>query len=147
MDTFDKFFVKYGYKFPKGYPDMNNEQDILLMESILEQILNESISLIPEASETDAKKAIEILKSLPQSSNEKIFPISPPNLSNRFDGARKAAEIHDFHFHDLRHMAITRMAKKLPNLIELSSVSGHKSLKMLQRYYHPDAEELARKLD
>ena len=39
------------------------------------------------------------------------------------------------------------MAKKLPNLIELSSVSGHKSLKMLQRYYHPDAEELARKLD
>jgi integrase len=92
-------------------------------------------------------KAIEILRSLPHSSNEKIFPISPPNLSNRFDGARKAAEIHDFHFHDLRHMAITRMAKKLPNLIELSSVSGHKSLKMLQRYYHPDAEELARKLD
>jgi hypothetical protein len=44
-------------------------------------------------------------------------------------------------------MAITRMSKKLPNLIELSFVSGHKSLKMLQRYYHPDATELALKLD
>jgi hypothetical protein len=39
MNIFDKFFTKYGYKFPKGYPDMNNEQDILLLESILEEIL------------------------------------------------------------------------------------------------------------
>jgi hypothetical protein len=35
MDVFDKFFVKFGYKFPKGYPDMNNEQDVLLLENIL----------------------------------------------------------------------------------------------------------------
>lgn len=92
-------------------------------------------------------KAIDILKSLPYIPSKNIFPINPPNLSARFDCARKEAGIQDFHFHDLRHMAITRMAKKLPNLIELSSVSGHRSLKMLQRYYHPDAEELARKLD
>lgn len=38
MDVLDKFFTKYSYKFPKGYPDMNNEQDILLMESILEEL-------------------------------------------------------------------------------------------------------------
>jgi hypothetical protein len=43
-------------------------------------------------------------------------------------------------------MAITAMAKKLPNVIELSAVSGHKSLAMLKRYYHPDAQELAMKL-
>jgi hypothetical protein len=35
MNIFDTFFKKYSYKFPKGYPDMNNEQDILLLESIL----------------------------------------------------------------------------------------------------------------
>jgi len=35
MDVFDKFFKKFAYKFPKGYPDMNNEQDVLLLESIL----------------------------------------------------------------------------------------------------------------
>lgn len=92
-------------------------------------------------------KAIEILKSLPRHSHNKVFPINPPNLSARFDRIRRDANLIDFHFHDLRHMAITRMSKKLPNVIELSSVSGHKSLKMLQRYYHPDAEELARKLD
>lgn len=41
MDVFDKFFVKFGYKFPKGYPDMNNEQDVLLLESTIEQLLPE----------------------------------------------------------------------------------------------------------
>ena len=92
-------------------------------------------------------KAIDILKSVSCIPNKNIFLINAPNLSARFDGVRKSAGIENFHFHDLRHMAITKMAKKLPNLIELSSVSGHKSLKMLQRYYHPDAEELARKLD
>jgi hypothetical protein len=38
------------------------------------------------------------------------------------------------------------MAAKLPNVIELAAVSGHKSLRMLQRYYHPRAEDLAHKL-
>jgi hypothetical protein len=37
-------------------------------------------------------------------------------------------------------MAITRMAEKLPNLIELSGVSGHKSLAMLKQYYHLNPE-------
>ena len=35
MDTFDKFFKKFAYKFDKGYPDMNNSQDVLLLESII----------------------------------------------------------------------------------------------------------------
>ena len=39
MDVLDLFFRKYAYKFPKGYPDMNNEQDILLLESLLEQVM------------------------------------------------------------------------------------------------------------
>jgi len=38
MDVLDLFFKKYSYKFPKGYPDMNNEQDVLLLESLLENL-------------------------------------------------------------------------------------------------------------
>jgi len=38
MSIFDKFFTKFAYKFDKGYPDMNNDQDILLLESILEEL-------------------------------------------------------------------------------------------------------------
>jgi len=36
MDPFDIFLKKFTYKFPKGYPDMNNEQDILLLEDLLQ---------------------------------------------------------------------------------------------------------------
>jgi len=38
MDVLDKFFIKYSYKFPKGYPDLKDKQDILLLESILEEL-------------------------------------------------------------------------------------------------------------
>lgn len=38
MDILDIFLKKYSYKFPKGYPDMNNEQDILIMEGILSEL-------------------------------------------------------------------------------------------------------------
>jgi integrase len=69
-----------------------------------------------------------------------------PALSASTDQARKKAKLADFRFHDLRHMAITRLAEKLPNLIELSAVSGHKSLAMLKRYYHPNPEQLAIKI-
>jgi len=45
MNSFDKFFKQYAWKFPKGYPDMKNEQDILLLESLVSKILGEEIVL------------------------------------------------------------------------------------------------------
>ncbi len=93
-----------------------------------------------------SSEALTILRELPRSLDGRVFPINGPNLSVIFDKARRIAKIDDFHFHDLRHMAITRIAEKLPNLIELSAVSGHKSLAMLKRYYHPNPMQLAEKL-
>lgn len=90
--------------------------------------------------------AIEILQKLPRNLDGKVFPVTPFTLSAAIDRARIKAKLGDFHFHDLRHMAITRLAERLPNLIELSAVSGHKSLTMLKRYYHPNPEMLAEKL-
>jgi integrase len=90
--------------------------------------------------------ALDILNKLPRNIDGRVFPINGPNLSVIFEKVLRIAKIDDFHFHDLRHMAITKLAEKLPNLIELSAVSGHKSLSMLKRYYHPSAEHLANKL-
>ncbi|ARK99568.1 site-specific integrase [Burkholderia pseudomallei] len=53
----------------------------------------------------------------------------------------------DLHFHDTRHEAASRLADKLSNVLELSAVTGHRDLRMLKRYYHPRAEDLAKKLD
>jgi hypothetical protein len=38
MDLISKFLNKIAHKFPKGYPDMNNEQDILIIESELKKL-------------------------------------------------------------------------------------------------------------
>jgi hypothetical protein len=45
MDNITKFLNKIAYKFPKGYPDMNDEQDVLLLENELNKLgfsLNEN---------------------------------------------------------------------------------------------------------
>lgn len=51
----------------------------------------------------------------------------------------------DLRFHDLRHEATTRLASIFP-MHELAKITGHKDPRMLMRYYHPKAEELAKKL-
>lgn len=91
-------------------------------------------------------KAIEVLQTIPHSLSGKVFPINSFAVAASFERAVLRSGIADLRFHDLRHTAITRLAEKLPNVIELAAVSGHKSLRMLQRYYHPKAEDLAKKL-
>jgi integrase len=54
--------------------------------------------------------------------------------------------LYDLTFHDLRHEATSRLAERLPNVIELAAVTGHEDLKMLKRYYHPRPSDLAKKL-
>ena len=93
-----------------------------------------------------SSSAIELLRALPIDLKGRVFPLTGRQVSAAMERARIKAKLDDWHFHDLRHMAITRLAEKLPNLIELSAVSGHKSLAMLKRYYHPNPEQLAEKL-
>ena len=49
-------------------------------------------------------------------------------------------------FHNLRHETTFRLATKLPNLIELASVTGHQELNMLNRHHNITPAELAAKL-
>ncbi len=52
----------------------------------------------------------------------------------------------DLRFHDLRHEAASRLAS-IYQLHELAKITGHKDPRMLMRYYHPRAEDLAKRLD
>lgn len=81
-----------------------------------------------------------------EAESNRIFPISYRVVDQAWVRAVKRAKIKDFRFHDLRHMAITNMSKKIPNVIELSRISGHSNLKMLARYYSTRPEDLALKL-
>lgn len=53
----------------------------------------------------------------------------------------------DVRLHDLRHEGASRYADKAGfSTIELAAITGHKDLRMLKRYTHPDAKELAKRM-
>ena len=90
--------------------------------------------------------AVQVLEGLPKHISGIVIPVKFFSLDAAFKRARKRAGLQEVRFHDLRRTAITRMAEKLPNVIELAAVSGHKSLMVLKNYYRPSAKELAQKL-
>jgi hypothetical protein len=61
MDYITKFLNNIAYKFNKGYPDMKNSQDILLLEQLISEVLGEKFSLINESIKTNTSKAIQFL--------------------------------------------------------------------------------------
>jgi hypothetical protein len=76
MDPLLKFLNSIAYKFPKGYPDMNNEQDILMVE-------NELKSVGVEVNLKEAKKPFEFLSLQAQKVAEEIinlFSYSKENI-------------------------------------------------------------------
>jgi len=91
--------------------------------------------------------AIEFLRQLPRSINGQVFPgLTGEAVKLSFVRATRRAKIHDLRFHDLRHEATTRMFEKGFNIMEVASITGHKDLRMLRRYTHLSAEDLAKRL-
>lgn len=77
---------------------------------------------------------------------DKIFPLKANTLGEYALDVRRACGLEHLVFHDTRHEAATRLSAKLANVLELSAVTGHRSLKSLQKYYHPDPADIAGKL-
>ena len=104
-------------------------------------------------------QAIQTLARVPRSPCGRVFPMSANALKLAFNRglirARQRYEeltpcpdpkmLRGLRFHDLRHEATSRLALVF-QAHELARVTGHKDLRMLLRYFHPRAEDLARKL-
>ena len=115
--------------------------DVKAQTAHLEDTKNGESRTVPLSS-----RAIALLDALPRSPDGRVFPLTAQAVKLAWSRACRRAGIDDLHFHDLRHEATSRLAEKLPNLIELAAVTGHKDLRMLKRYYHPRAADLAKKL-
>lgn len=93
-----------------------------------------------------SSRAVATLSALPRHVSGRVFPISPEALKRAFTRACERARLDNLHFHDLRHEATSRISERLDNILELSAVTGHRTVQMLKRYYHPRAIDLAKKL-
>jgi integrase len=75
--------------------------------------------------------------------NTLIFGIRV-TVRTSFAKACKAANVQDFHLHDCRHTAITRMIRAGLPPVEVMRVSGHQTLSCLYRYANLDSDSVFR---
>ena len=77
--------------------------------------------------------------------NALVFQVGTGSaFSVRFGRTCKDEGLANLRFHDLRHDATTRLAKRYKNALDLKRVTGHRNLASLDRYYQPDLTELAK---
>jgi integrase len=76
----------------------------------------------------------------------KIIPLSAEALKLGWQRLTRRAGIDDLHFHDLRHEAVSRFFERGLTVPEVALISGHRDPRMLFRYTHLRAEDLAKKL-
>jgi integrase len=95
-------------------------------------------------------RALAILQALKAgviSIDGRAFPLVRIALYRVFHYAAVRAKIEDYTFHDLRHEALSRLAERGDmSMLDLAAFSGHKTLQMLKRYTHLNAERLAERL-
>ena len=89
--------------------------------------------------------ALNILKTIPQD-GEFIFPVSANALQLSWQRLKKRQGLPNLRFHDLRHEAISRLFERGLSLPEVALISGHKDPRVLMRYTHLKAEDVALKL-
>ena len=66
------------------------------------------------------------------------------DLSHTFRGVFMRAEVIDLHFHDLRHEATCRLYEKTKlSDVLISKITGHRDVRMLQRYASLRGSDLA----
>jgi len=93
---------------------------------LLPQVLDELAKFAPKDA---AVSAALVFRS-------RLRPSQPFSFKTAWLEAVDAAELRDFHFHDLRHTCASYMAQHGASLLEIADTLGHRTLKMVQRYSH-----------
>lgn len=130
--------------------------DVIKKIAVLEDTKNGDQRIVPLS-----PKAIEVIQSLPRAiEGGKIFRITQDGLIRAFARAcirgkelyeeeernPPAGFLENLRFHDLRHEATSRLFESGKfDMMEVASITGHKTLHMLKRYTHLRAEDLAKK--
>ncbi|QWD34642.1 site-specific integrase [Polynucleobacter paneuropaeus] len=104
-----------------------------------------------------SQRAMAVLETVQAMGTNAVFPMSMNVLRNQFEKSRAHAEaawlsdgdnpFKGLRFHDLRHEALSRLSDAGLNVIELSHISGHKTVVMLSRYTHPSHPAILEKID
>lgn len=93
-------------------------------------------------------RAVDALTRLGIGTDGKVFKYTADGFKSAWRTLIKRLDIENLHFHDLRHEAVSRLFELgTLDLMEVATISGHKSMQMLRRYTHLKASNLVEKLD
>jgi integrase len=109
--------------------------------AILPDTKNGASRAVPLSSRARATLAL-----LPARVDGQVFGYGESWFTHEFVKLCRVAGINGLRLHDLRHEATSRLFEKGLALMEVASITGHKSLSQLQRYTHLAAHDLAAKL-
>ncbi len=89
----------------------------------------------------EARRVLLTLRTFSTTPDEPVFTsyrtgLRLTDLRKSFNSACREAEIEDFHFHDLRHTAATRMGEAGVHPVAIRELLGHATLQMTARYAH-----------
>jgi integrase len=93
-----------------------------------------------------SSQALSTLQDAYDGTDGRIFSVTPNAFRLAWEKLRRRVGIEDLHFHDLRHEAISRLFEKGLSIPEVALISGHRDYRMLFRYTHLRAEDVAKKL-
>jgi integrase len=111
-----------------------------------------------------SSEALAVLQTMPRRIDGRLFSLEPRGFSKAMRKsvvrARRAYEadcalagvvpdpefVCDLRLHDARHEAVSAFFERGLDVMEVASISGHKTLSCLKRYTHMRAERLALKL-
>lgn len=93
-----------------------------------------------------SKRAVVLLEKLCPRSSGRVFKYNQQSCGTIFRRSLKLAGIENLTFHDTRHEALTRLARKL-DVLDLARMVGHRDPRSLMIYYNATASEIASRLD
>lgn len=93
-------------------------------------------------------RAVDALTRLSIGTTGLVFKYTSDGFKSAWRTLIRKIGILDLHFHDLRHEAVSRLFELgTLDMMEVATISGHKSMQMLKRYTHLKASNLVAKLD
>ena len=113
----------------------NRDEKILKFETTINQTQTNIDKLLGEVDEK-TENVVEKTRLITDKNTTEDRLKQKTDLETQLERARKKAGLLNLRFHDLRHIAISRMWSYGMNALEISACSGHRDIKMLMRYSH-----------
>lgn len=92
-------------------------------------------------------KARALLALVENKGSGPVVPVNVSTFANIWNKAKKGTSREWLHFHDTRHEGTTRYSKVCPTVLHLQKITGHKDIRSLEIYFHPETGEIADLMD